>query len=67
LSKNYKEISVYDVYRAFEPELLLVNCSCATKECKRFNICQVKDFWFELNNEIKTIMKNKTIEDIINN
>jgi len=67
LSKNQRDISVYDIYRTFEPELMLVNCFCPTNECLRSNICPTKDFWYELNSELKMIMKNKTLEDLVNN
>lgn len=65
LAKDSVKISTYDIYRAFEPELLLVNCSCASNECKRINICPTKDFWFELNTEIKKVMKSKTIDILV--
>jgi Rrf2 family protein len=65
LAKQAGEITVYDIYRAFNPDLQLVNCVCETNECKRTNICPAKDYWFELNSKIKGIMMNKTIKDII--
>ncbi|OFY49762.1 MAG: hypothetical protein A2W85_07850 [Bacteroidetes bacterium GWF2_41_31] len=67
LTKSAAEISVYDVYRAFEPELTLVNCSCPGNECKKINICPTKDYWFELNNTIKTQMMSTTLFDLITN
>ena len=65
LAKQAGEITVYDIYRAFNPDLQLVNCACDTNECKRTSICPAKDYWFELNSKIKGIMMNKTIKDII--
>lgn len=67
LSRHATEISVYDIYRAFEPELTLVNCVCPTNECKRSNICPAKDYWFEFNNQIKQMMKNSIFEELIVN
>lgn len=64
LARKADQISVYDIYRAFEPELNLVNCSCPTNECKRINVCPVKDYWFELNKQIKVIMISSTIDKI---
>lgn len=64
LSKPSDQITIYDIYRAFEPELELVNCRCATNECKRLNICPTKDYWFELNYKIKQIMKSSTLDKI---
>jgi len=59
------EISVYDIYRAFEPELTLVNCACPGNECSRIHICPAKDYWFELNNVIKNQMESTTLEQIV--
>jgi len=47
LAKQAGEITVYDIYRAFNPDLQLVNCACDTNECKRTSICPAKDYWFE--------------------
>ena len=65
LTRQPGEISVYDVYRAFEPELTLVNCACPGNNCSRIDICPAKDYWFELNNVIKNQMESTTLEQII--
>lgn len=65
LMKNPAEISVYDVYRAFEAELTLVNCLCDSMECKRSDICPAKDYWFELNKHLKTAMQNSSLQQVI--
>ena len=65
LTRNRGEISVYDIYRAFEPELTLVNCACPGNECSRIHICPAKDYWFELSNTIKNQMESTTLEQII--
>jgi len=67
LARQPNEISVYDVYRAFEPELTLVNCACPGNECSRINICPAKDYWFELSSTIKNHMESSTLEQVINN
>ena len=65
LTKKADQISIYDVYRAFEPELELVNCNCPTNPCMRLNICPVTDYWFDLNTKIKSMMKGATIEMLV--
>jgi Rrf2 family protein len=65
LSKAPNDISVYDIYRAFEPELTLVNCSCNSNMCKQLDICPSKDYWFELNKEIKNKMKSSILEQLM--
>lgn len=65
LARPPKEISVYDIFRAFEPELTLVNCACPGNECSRIHICPAKDYWFELNSMIKNQMESTTLEQIV--
>jgi Rrf2 family protein len=64
LARPANEISVYDVYRAFEPELTLVNCACPGNECSRIDICPAKDYWFELNSTIKNQMESTSLDQI---
>lgn len=66
LARTPDQISVYDIYRSFEAELALVNCSCPSMECKRMDICPAKDYWFELNNQVKHLMCNKTLAQLVN-
>jgi len=66
LTRNPDQISVYDIYRSFEAELALVNCSCPSMECKRKDICPTKDYWFELNHQLKQLMENKTLAQLMN-
>jgi Rrf2 family protein len=65
LTRPPVEISVYDIYRAFEPELTLVNCACPGNECSRINICPAKDYWFELSTVIKDQMKSTTLDQLV--
>jgi len=66
LARHPSDISVYDIYRAFEPELTLVNCACAGNECNRINFCPATDYWSELNNVIKNQMKSSTLDHLVN-
>ena len=65
LSRPAAEISVYDIYRSFEPELTLVNCSCPGNICNRIDICPAKDYWSDLNTLLKAQMKSSTLDQII--
>ena len=65
LTRHPSEISVYDIYRAFEPELTLVNCSCIGNECNRIHICPAKDYWYDLNYEIKKHMNSTSLDQIV--
>lgn len=65
IKKPTEIISVYDIYRAFEPELRLVNCVCQIYDCKRINFCPLKDFWFDLSMKVISEMKNKKLSQLI--
>jgi Rrf2 family protein len=65
LTRHPDEISVYDIYRAFEPELTLVNCTCPGNECSRIEICPAKDYWFELSSTIKKQMESSSLDQIV--
>ncbi len=67
LARKAEDITVYQIYRAFSPDLQLVNCSCETNECKRSAFCPSKDFWFELNTQIKDIMGKRTLMELVAN
>ena len=65
LTKPPSEISVYDIFRAFEPELTVVNCMCPGNICNRVSICPAKDYWSDLNTKIKTQMESSTLDQIV--
>ena len=66
LTKPASDITVYDIYLAFEPELTLVHCLCDSIECKMSEDCPAQDYWFELNTTIKKVMQTSTLEEVIN-
>lgn len=65
LAKPASEISVYEVYRAFEPELSLVNCLYESVECNHDESCPSRDYWFELNKNLKSQMQKSSLEQIM--
>ena len=65
LARPAGEISVYDIFRAFEPELTLVNCMCPGNICNRISICPAKDYWAELNTQLKKQMESSTLDQIV--
>lgn len=65
LTRNAKEISVYDVYKAFEFELDINDCSINSQTCILFEQCNTRSYWCDLNSVIADHMKNKTLADLI--
>ena len=70
LTRSPEEISVLEVYSAFEPNLLIVDCLAEKKSingcCPRMD-CHVKNFWCVLNNKIAQQMREVSLHDLLNN
>jgi Rrf2 family protein len=61
LARPSAEISVYDVYRAFEPELRINFCLADYESCPRTQSCASRIFLCELNEKMREYMKTSTI------
>jgi len=64
LARPAKNISVYDVYLAFEPELAIAPCHEADDPCERVNLCATALFWGGLNDTIKDYLKNTSLHEL---
>lgn len=64
LARIPEEITVYDVYKAFEPELLIVDCLSADGHCTNEKTCAAQELWFGLNTKIIDYLKSYTIKDL---
>ena len=65
LAKPPSEISVFDVYAAFEHKVCIIDCLYKSGICDREPICNARHFWNELNNVIDSKMKSTKISDLI--
>ena len=65
LTKAPEEISVYDIYKAFEHELNVGDCPTKTSECVLIGQCEIQNYWCDLNTSITNHMKDKTLETIL--
>jgi len=66
LCKSPSEINVYMVYRAFEPELCLIECLDEKNGfCSRVAECSTQPVWKELNRKMRDYMTSVTLQDII--
>ncbi|HBL77615.1 MAG: hypothetical protein A2W90_03120 [Bacteroidetes bacterium GWF2_42_66] len=59
-------ITMYDVYRAFEPELGIYPCVVSTTPCPRIGICATHCFLEEFNHDVRNLLEAKTIGDLKN-
>ena len=64
LSKDSEKINVYDVYKAFEPELTVLDCLGDDSCCKRQSYCAAKDFWYGLNRVIVEYMESTSLLEL---
>ena len=64
LGRPAAEISVYDVYRAFEPELRIHFCLEGYESCPRTQSCASRLFLCEFNEKMEAFMKSSTIEEL---
>lgn len=60
-----EEMTVYDVYKAFEFELNISSCESQGIECPFKEDCFSKNYWCELNSIVKNHMQKKTISMIM--
>ena len=62
LAKPANEISIYDVYLAFEDNLTIIDCLMSDGDCPRKDNCVMKDYWCELNRTIRTNMESMNMQ-----
>ena len=67
LSREPSEITIFDIHRAFEPGICLVECLAGKYQCDRNGSCVTQGFWGQLNNLINNYFKSITLEDLLNN
>lgn len=64
LTRDPGEISMYDIYKAFEPELTIADCLAGESPCQRSSICVTKEFWKGLNKLIIDYMEATKLQDL---
>jgi len=61
LNKPADEITVYDIYRAFENELAIIDCLLIQGECPKKKHCVIKEFWCDLNQSLRSQMEDMNL------
>jgi len=64
LSQNPEEINIYDVYKAFQHELRIIDCLDGEGNCSRENKCATREFWSDLNSLIVNYLKSTNLKDL---
>lgn len=65
LTRKAEEITLYDIYRAFEPDMSIVDCLSESIHCPDENFCAPRDFWLGLNTQIIEYLMRYTLKDLV--
>lgn len=65
LARPMNQITVYDIYRSFEPELSIIHCQDKPVTCFISRICIANEYWMKLNEVITENMKDMSLEEIV--
>ena len=65
LTRSPDEITVYDVHRAFEPGICVIDCIGKDFKCDFSEQCQTQGFWRNLNRLILNYFKSVTLKDLM--
>jgi Rrf2 family protein len=66
LTREAKDITIYDIHRAFESEISFVDCMSGNFICERQGKCNARKFWSGLNTLVVAYFKSVTLEDMLN-
>ena len=64
LSRDASEITVNDIYRAFEGKLTIIQCLNEKSLCCRNDQCASQEFWIKLNTEIEATLLYTTLKSL---
>ena len=64
LNRPSEEITIYDVYTAFQGKLVIIDCLRVEGQCPRKKHCVLKDYWCELNQTIRSSMESINFRDL---
>lgn len=64
LAKPVEEITIYDIYSAFQADMSLAPCQPDAKNCERSHYCSAVNFWSGLNEHIKSYFENTTLLEL---
>jgi len=65
LTRSPGEITIYDIHRAFEPGICVVDCVGKDFKCDFSGQCHTQGFWRNLNNLLLTYFKSVTLKDLL--
>jgi Rrf2 family protein len=64
LSKDPDDFNVYDVFKSFEHELMIIDCLKGEDYCPRESKCATREFWSGLNDLIIHYLESTSLKDL---
>lgn len=64
LTKRPDEITVYDIFTAFEPDMAIVDCLKNEGSCSNPKACAAQDLWGNLNEHIISFLKENSLKQL---
>ena len=65
LKVNPSEISLFEIIQAFDEDFSLLDCVKSSDSCPKSTDCTTRNLWEEMSNELKHILQNKTLQELI--
>ena len=66
LAKAPEQITLLEVLETMEGPISVVECVRSPEKCKRQSLCPARSIWTELNDGIRELTRNITLDDILN-
>ena len=64
LVQDPKEISMYDIFKAFNSDLEIIECLSNEEECIKEHKCAARNFWHVLNDTIIEYMQSFSLDKL---
>ena len=65
LTRDASLISMYDIHKAFDNDICVIECLDGHYMCKRKEHCIARGFWTGLNTTVVDYFKNTTLQDLL--
>jgi Rrf2 family protein len=59
------EINLFEIIQAFDEDFSLLDCIKDSDSCPKSTDCATRNLWEEMSNELKNILQNKTLQELI--
>ncbi len=64
LTRPAAQISIYEIHKAFEPEISIVDCLSEMIECEYQNYCAPRELWEGLNEQIIDYLERHNLDEL---